>query len=64
LAAVLASHAPIAVQGMKRALNDIARGEPDLALIAANQKRSRESADLAEGRAAWLEKRTPKFIGA
>jgi hypothetical protein len=49
---------------MKRALNDIARGEPDLALIAANQKRSRESADLAEGRAAWLEKRTPKFIGA
>ena len=64
LAAVVASHAPIAVQGMKRALNDIARGEPDLALIAANQKRSRESADLAEGRAAWLEKRTPKFTGA
>ena len=49
---------------MKRALNDIARGEPDLALIAANQKRSRESADLREGRDAWLEKRTPKFIGA
>ena len=64
LAAVIAANAPIAVQGMKRALNDIARGEPDLQLIAANQKRSRESADLVEGRAAWLEKRTPTFIGA
>ena len=64
LAATVAGHAPIAVQGMKRALNDIARGEPDLAMIAANQKRSRESADLVEGRAAWLEKRPPKFIGA
>ena len=64
LAGVIAANAPIAVQGMKRALNDIARGEPDLAQIAANQKRSRDSADLAEGRAAWLEKRTPKFIGA
>ncbi len=63
LAAVIAANAPIAVQGMKRALNDIARGEPDLALIAANQRRSRESADLAEGRAAWLEKRTPQFTG-
>ncbi len=64
LAAVLAANAPIAVQGMKRCLNDIARGEPDLAVIAANQKRSRESADLKEGRAAWLEKRTPQFTGS
>jgi enoyl-CoA hydratase len=64
LAATLAANAPIAVQGMKRCLNDIARGEPDLAMIAANQKRSRESADLVEGRAAWLEKRTPRFTGA
>ncbi len=64
LAAVLAANAPIAVQGMKHCLNDIARGEPDLDLIAANQKRSRESADLQEGRAAWLEKRIPRFTGA
>ena len=64
LAATLAANAPIAVQGMKRCLNDIARGETDLDLIAANQKRSRESADLAEGRAAWLEKRLPHFTGA
>ena len=64
LAATLAANAPIAVQGMKHCLNDIARGEPDFDRIAANQKRSRESADLVEGRAAWLEKRTPRFTGA
>ncbi len=64
LAAIVAANAPIAVQGMKRALNDIARGEPDLDLIAANQKRSRESSDLVEGRAAWMEKRAPRFTGA
>ena len=64
LAAILAANAPIAVQGMKTCLNDIARGEADLQLIAANQARSRGSADLAEGRAAWLEKRTPRFTGA
>ncbi len=64
LAAVLAANAPLAVQGMKRCLNDIARGEPDLDLITANQERTRCSADLLEGRAAWLEKRTPHFTGA
>ncbi len=64
LAAVLAANAPLAVQGMKQALNDIARGEANLALIAANQARSRRSADLVEGRAAWLEKRPPRFTGA
>jgi enoyl-CoA hydratase len=64
LATVLAANAPIAVQGMKRCLNDIARAEADLTLIAANEARSKASADLVEGRAAWLEKRTPHFTGA
>ena len=64
LAATLAANAPIAVQGMKRCLNDIARGEHDPATVAHNQARSRASADLAEGRAAWLEKRTPQFTGS
>ena len=49
---------------MKRCLNDISRGEPDLQLIAELQDRSRRSADLVEGRAAGLEKRTPRFVGS
>ncbi len=64
LAAILAANAPLAVQGMKRCLNDIARSEADLALIDANEARCKASADLLEGRAAWLEKRAPRFIGA
>ena len=64
LAAALAANAPLAVQGMKRCLNDIAAGQLDPAMIAANVARSRASIDLAEGRAAWLEKRAPHFIGA
>lgn len=63
LAAMLAANAPLAVQGMKRCLNDIARGEPDFDLIAANIARCHHSADLAEGQAAWLAKRTPQFRG-
>ncbi len=63
LAATLAANAPVAVQGMKRCLDDIARGETDPALIAANVARSRNSADLREGQAAWLEKRAPRFTG-
>ena len=63
LATALAANAPLAVQGMKRCLNDIARGDADPALIAANVARSQASADLREGQAAWLEKRTPQFTG-
>ncbi len=63
-AANLAANAPLAVQGMKAALNAIARGEVDLAAIAAGQARCAGSADLVEGRDAWLEKRVPRFVGA
>ncbi len=63
LAATLAANAPLAVQGMKRCLNDIARGESDPAVIEAYVARSRQSADLREGQAAWLEKRQPVFTG-
>ncbi len=64
LAVILAANAPLPVQGMKAALNAIARGEVDLDAISAGQATCQHSADLAEGRAAWLEKRTPRFIGA
>ncbi len=61
LAALLAQRAPRAAQGMKAALNDIARGDADpLALDAASEANA-DSPELAEGRAAWLEKRPPRF---
>lgn len=63
LAATLADNAPLAVQGMKAALNAIARGDADLAEIEAASRASKHSADIQEGRAAWLEKRTPRFMG-
>ena len=63
LAATLAANAPLAVQGMKRCLNDIARGDADPAVIEAYVDRSAQSADLREGQAAWLQKRSPVFTG-
>ncbi len=63
-AATLAANAPLAVQGMKTALNDIARGDADLSEIADRAATVAASADLREGRAAWMEKRAPRFVGA
>jgi len=64
LAQRLAAGAPLAVQGMKKALNDIARGDADDAEIAARAAAVARSADFVEGRAAWHEKREPRFSGA
>jgi enoyl-CoA hydratase len=64
LAETLAANAPLAVQGMKKALNDLARGEADFAEIEATARVNRQSADLAEGQRAWMEKRPARFIGA
>ncbi|HEY4250708.1 MAG TPA: enoyl-CoA hydratase/isomerase family protein [Roseomonas sp.] len=63
LATTLAEGAPLAVQGMKSALNAIARGDADLAAIEAASRASKHSADIKEGRAAWLGKRPPRFEG-
>lgn len=59
LVEVLCQRAPRAVQAMKRALNDIARGDADLMAIEAASLET--SAELAEGRAAWLARRAPSF---
>lgn len=63
LATLLAANAPLAVQGMKRALNAIAAGTADSASIEAARKACAESDDIKEGLASWKEKRTPVFHG-
>ena len=63
LAATLAGLAPLAVQGMKRHLNAIARGELDLQALQRDITRAVQSQDLQEGRTAWAEKRVPRFTG-
>ena len=63
LAATLAGMAPIALLGMKKNLNRIARGTADAGEILRDCAAAAASADLQEGRAAWAEKRPPKFSG-
>ncbi|MBP0494867.1 enoyl-CoA hydratase/isomerase family protein [Pararoseomonas indoligenes] len=63
LAAALCANAPLAVQGMKAALNGIARGNMDAEAVAATIRQVRDSQDLQEGKAAWAEKRAPVFTG-
>jgi len=62
-ATLLASRAPLAVHGMKRALNSIARGSPSAAEVDTDILRCMRSEDLVEGLAAWKEKRAPVFRG-
>lgn len=62
--AELLAMAPLALLGMKKHLNAIARGALDEAALQADIARVNISADLAEGVAAWQDKRAPRFIGA
>lgn len=59
----LCDQAPRAVEGMKRALNETARGELDRAASDARHSTSLGSRDLREGMAAWQERRKPSFTG-
>jgi len=63
LATTLSTMAPLAVTGMKKNLNRIARGALDPAELQRDIERAAASRDLQEGRAAWAEKRAPRFTG-
>ncbi|GAB1578377.1 enoyl-CoA hydratase/isomerase family protein [Bordetella petrii] len=59
----LADMAPLALLGVKRHLNLIARGQIDAQEIEQAVLRSERSRDIAEGARAWKEKRKPRFTG-
>jgi enoyl-CoA hydratase/carnithine racemase len=63
LSDTLAGMAPLALLGMKKHLNRIARGALDAADLQRDIARAAASADLREGGAAWAEKRPPQFSG-
>lgn len=64
LADTLCAMAPLAVQGMKLALNEIAHGALDAAACEERARICKDSADMQEGLAAFREKRAPVFRGA
>lgn len=59
----LAAMAPLALLGMKKHMNRIARGALDVDDLNADIARAAASEDIAEGAAAWAAKRPPKFTG-
>jgi enoyl-CoA hydratase/carnithine racemase len=61
LAAVLAGNAPVAMAGMKRAINEFSRGELDEEAAGQRARDSMRGAEIREGIAAFSEKRPPKF---
>ena len=61
LANILAGNAPLAMHGMKRAINEFARGKLDEEAADLRHRESMRSAEIKEGINAFAEKRPPKF---
>jgi enoyl-CoA hydratase len=61
LAAILAGNAPAAMRGMKRAINEFARGELDVAAADQRARDSMRGTEIKEGIKAFAEKRPPRF---
>ena len=61
LANVLAGNAPLAMRGMKRAINEFARGELDEEAADRRHRESMRGDEIKEGIKAFAEKRPPRF---
>jgi enoyl-CoA hydratase len=61
LAAILAGNAPVAMRGMKRTINEIARGKLDEAAADQRARDSMRGDEIKEGVRAFAEKRPPKY---
>ena len=61
LATILAGNAPAAMRGMKRAINEFARGELDAAAADQRARDSMRGTEIKEGIKAFAEKRPPRF---
>jgi enoyl-CoA hydratase/carnithine racemase len=61
LAGVLAGNAPVAMRGMKRTINEFARGKLDEEAADRRARDSMRGAEIKEGIKAFAEKRPPKF---
>jgi enoyl-CoA hydratase/carnithine racemase len=59
----LTSMAPLALSLTKKSLNDIAAGIYNEPALKERSRQSVHSHDFAEGRAAFAQRRTPKFTG-
>ncbi|MGZ5873516.1 MAG: enoyl-CoA hydratase/isomerase family protein [Bradyrhizobium sp.] len=61
LAGVLAGNAPVAMRGMKRTINEFARGKLDEEAADRRHRESMRSDEIKEGIKAFTEKRPPRF---
>jgi enoyl-CoA hydratase/carnithine racemase len=61
LVAILVANAPIAMRGMKRTINEIARGRLDEEAADRRHRDSMRSTEIKEGIKAFAEKRPPRF---
>jgi enoyl-CoA hydratase len=61
LATILAANAPVAMRGMKRAINEFARGELDAAAADQRHRDSLRGGEIKEGVTARAEKRPARF---